>query len=279
MLAEAIHSLVDTGNGALLLLGIARSQKPADDQHPFGYGMELYFWTLIVAVVIFALGGGVSAYEGIKHIIHPGELKDPTINYIVLGLAIVFEGVAWYIALKAFMAIKGEDNIWRAVRKSKDPTTFAVLFEDSAAMAGIIIAGVGIFLAHQLNMPVLDGVASLLIGIVLAIVAIVLVYESKGLLLGESARSATVEGIKDIVRTDEAVDFAHPPLTMHLGPQDVLVNLDIQFKDELSADDIEAAVDRIEATIRKTYPNVKRIYIEAESIRTKRVSNDNTESI
>lgn len=270
MLTEGIHSLVDTGNGGLLLLGRARSRRPADRQHPFGYGKELYFWTLIVAIFIFALGGGISIYEGILHIQHPAPLKDPTWNYVVLGFAAVFESAALTVAVREFQAQKGERSFWRAVRVGKDPTTFTVLFEDTAALLGIVAAFVGVYLAHTWQMPVLDGVASVVIGAILASIAIMLAYESKGLLVGEGADPSTLEAIRALVEADPQVVRMDAPLTMHFGPKTVLLVMDLQFKSALTASEIEAVVDRLERTIRETYPEIKRIYIEAESLRSAR---------
>ncbi len=265
MLSEGIHSVVDTGNGLLLLLGIRRSQRPADSMHPFGYGPELYFWTLIVAVLIFGLGGGVSIYEGVQHLLHPGELHDPTVNYIVLGLALVFEGIAWWLALKGFLLAKGESRFWAAIRDTKDPTTYVVLLEDSAAMAGLLVAGAGIALSHAFNMPELDAVGSILIGLILCGTALLLIYEMHGLLIGESADPQVIEDIRNIVTADAAVSRSGRPLTLHFAPEQVLLNLDVQFKDELSADDIEVAVDRLEKAIRTAHPQIKHIFLEAEA--------------
>lgn len=267
MLSEGIHSVVDTGNGALLLLGIRLSQRPADDEHPFGYGLDLYFWTLIVAVLIFGIGGGVSFYEGIQHVMHPGELQDPTANYIVLGLAIVFEGAAWWLALKGFLQAKNQDHgVWQAIRHSKDPTTFAVLFEDSAAMLGLVVAFLGIYFGHLFEMPVLDGVASIVIGLILMGVALLLIRETRGLLIGESADPATEANVREIATADPAVQRVRKPLTLHFGPETILLALDVHFHDELSADDVEIAIDRLEATIRAQHPQIKHIFLEADSI-------------
>jgi cation diffusion facilitator family transporter len=241
------------------------SKKPADPSHPFGYGKELYFWTLIVAILIFAVGG-MSVYEGITHLRHPSPLANPTWNYLVLGFAFVFEGFAWGIAFKEFRSSKGKTSLWRAVRASKDPTIFTVLFEDSAAMLGLVVAFLGIYLGHWLNNPYLDGIASIMTGCILALVAVLLAYESKGLLVGEGADKETISSICEIAQSDPAVERAMTPLTMHFGPQDVLLNLDIKFRPGLSAGEIELAVDRLEMAIRKKHPEVKRIFIEAESI-------------
>ena len=267
MLSEGIHSLVDTGNGGLLLLGVHKSKKPADAAHPFGYGKELYFWSLIVAVLIFGVGGGISIYEGIIHLIHPAPLQDPTWSYVVLGLAVVFEGIVFVIAFKAFQNLKGaEENIWEAVKSSKDPTTFTVLFEDAAALLGLIAAFAGIFLAHYFNNPYLDGAASVTIGLILASVAIFLAYESKGLLVGEGADPQTLEAIRKLAEADPGVRKVMNPLTMHFGPHTILLTVDIEFDTKLSASEVENAVDRLEKNIRSQYPDIKHIYIEAGAI-------------
>jgi cation diffusion facilitator family transporter len=266
MLSEGIHSLVDTGNGLLLLLGIRRSRKPPDPDHPFGHGKELYFWTLIVAILIFAVGGGMSVFEGIVHLRHPSELNDPTWNYVVLALAAAFEGFSWSVAYRELRKTRGQRNLWEAFRASKDPTTFTVLVEDSAAMLGLLVAFLGVYFGHQFHNPYLDGAASIVIGIILGVVAIVLSHESKGLLVGESADPEVLASIRALAEADPAVERIGPPLTMHLGPHEVLLNLDIQFRKGMSAAEVEAAVDRLEKAIRAKHPEVKRIFIEAESL-------------
>jgi cation diffusion facilitator family transporter len=266
MLAEAIHSVVDTGNGGLLLFGMKRSRRPADEHHPFGYGQELYFWTLIVSILIFALGGGMSIYEGIKHLQHPSELRNPTVNYIVLAFAMVFEGFSWWVAYRVFRAQVGKRSLWQVIRDAKDPVPFAVFFEDSAAMLGLIVAFLGIWLGHRYDNPYFDGGASVLIGLILAGVAWLLARESQGLLLGESAQPETVAGIRRICREHPSVLQVKEALTMHMGPEDVLVNLGVEFDHGLGADDVERAVDELERSIRDAYPNVKRIFIEVDSI-------------
>jgi cation diffusion facilitator family transporter len=270
MLSEGIHSLVDTGNGGLLLLGIYQSKKPPDATHPFGHGKEIYFWTLIVAIMIFAVGGGISAYEGILHILHPHRLEDPTWNYIVLGLAALFEGLSLIVAFRQFNSLKGEQTTWRAIRTSKDPTIFTVLLEDSAAMLGLVAAFVGIYLSHRLNNPYFDGLASITIGIILAVVAVLLAYESKGLLIGEGADPQTLERIRTIAEADPGVERVRRPLTMYFGPRTVLLTLDVQFHKKLSETELVAAVDRLETAIRSQYPDIKQIFIEAESISARR---------
>jgi cation diffusion facilitator family transporter len=270
MLSEGIHSLVDSGNGLLLLWGIRRSQRPADVRHPFGHGKELYFWTLIVAIMVFAVGGGMSMYEGISHLAHPNPLRNPLWNYLVLGLAMVFEGYSWTVAVREFRGTQQGQGVWRTIHTSKDPTIFTVLFEDSAALIGLLVAMMGVFLGHQLEDPYLDGVASLMIGGLLAVVAVLLAYESKGLLVGESAAEEVMAHIRAVTETDPAVEWVMPPLTMHLGPHDILLNLQIKFREELSAAEIGAAVDRIEKNLRSRDPDLKRIFIEAESLAASR---------
>lgn len=229
MLSEGIHSIVDTGNELLLLLGLRLSKQPADDTHPFGYGQELYFWTLIVALFIFAIGGGMSIYEGVNHLLEPEPLTNPLWNYVVLGFAVIFEGYSWNVAFQAFLASKGDEDLWTAIRASKDPTIFTVLFEDSAALIGLFVAFLGVLSGHLLNNVYLDGVASIAIGIILAGMAILLAYESKGLLIGEGADAKTVADIRSLTQADPAVRKVLKVLTLHFGPEEILLNLDIQF--------------------------------------------------
>jgi len=270
MLSEGIHSLVDTGNGGLLLLGLSLSSRPADAMHPFGYGKELYFWTLVVAILIFALGGGVSAYEGVMHLLHPAPPADPTWNYIVLGFAFVFEGTAFTIALREFLKTRDKSrSLLEEIKHSKDPTTFTVLFEDSAAMLGLVVAFAGIWLGHLLDNPYLDGVASIIIGLILAGVAVMLARESKGLLVGEGADPKTLASVRALAEADPGVERVNYPLTMHFGPQTVLLAMDIQFDQELSAQEVEATIDRVEKSVRAKHPEIRHIYLEAESLTKK----------
>lgn len=265
MISEAIHSLVDTGNQWLLLHGIKRSQQPADERHPFGYGMELYFWSFVVAILIFGLGAGISFYEGVQRVMEPHPVTNPYINYAVLGLAMVFEGVVWWIALKEFRRIKGRRGWIDEVRRSKDPAVFTVLFEDTAAMLGLIVAMVGLAAAQILDMPVLDGVAAIAIALILAVTAGLLAYECKGLLIGEGAHPNVVRGIRKIIGGGDGIKAINEVLTMHLGPQDILVNLSLDFADGISADAVEAAISELEKAIKTAYPDVTRVFIEAQS--------------
>lgn len=266
MLSEGVHSVVDTGNGLLLLFGIRQSQKPPDDTHPFGHGKELYFWSLVVAILIFAVGGGISIYEGVIHLKDPAPLTDPTWNYVVLGLAIVFEGAAWAMAYRAFRKVKGDLGYWDAVRASKDPTTYTVLFEDSAAMLGLVAALLGIFLGHTLNLPQLDGAASIVIGLILAAVAVFLAYESKGLLIGEGVDPRTLASIRELTKADPAVVRLVRALSLHFGPNDVLLTMEIQFEPKLTAAALASAIERLDQAIRSRHPEVRHLFLEVQSI-------------
>jgi len=267
MLSEAIHSLVDTGNQWLLLYGLRRARRPADAAHPFGYGMEVYFWTFVVAMLVFALGAGLSIYEGVKRIRDPQPLAAPGLNYVVLAIAVVFEAGAWTIAFREFNRRRGRFGVFAEVLRSKDPTIFTVLFEDSAALLGLVVAATAIFLAQALDMPVLDGVGSLVIGLILAGTAVLLASESKGLLIGESAHPETVRAIRALIETDPRIVRTNEVLTMHLGPHDVLVNLSLDFADDLSAGEVERSITEMEEKIRERHHEVNRVFIEAQSWR------------
>lgn len=265
MLSEAIHSVVDTGNQVLLLYGLKRANQPPDRKHPFGYGMELYFWTFVVAILIFAVGAGLSIYEGIDKLQNPHPVVNPTVNYVVLAIAMVFEAAAWTVAFRAFKKEKGNLGYLTAVRRSKDPTVFTVLFEDSAAMLGLIVAFVGIWLGQVLDLPVLDAVASIVIGCILALTAALLAYESKGLLIGESVKLEVEQGLRRIVDAQTGIKAINEMLTMHLGPRDVLLNLSLDFTDALSSGDVEKSISQMEMEIKKQFPEISRVFIEAQS--------------
>lgn len=265
MVSEGIHSLVDTGNGGLLLLGIYKSKKPADDNHPFGHGKEIYFWSLIVAILIFSIGGGMSMYKGISHISEPAPLTDPFWSYVVLGIAFLFEGAALFFALKNFKKQKGNNGYWKAIKLSKDPASFAVILEDTAALLGLLVAFAGLFLGHYFNDARYDAYASVAIGFLLAMIAALLAKESKGLLIGEGANSEMSDDILNIVHADESVDKAKKPLTMYFGPYDVFLAIDIRFKKNQSSLEIKKAVCRLEKDIRSSHPIIKRIFIEMSS--------------
>ncbi|RYF32719.1 MAG: cation diffusion facilitator family transporter [Comamonadaceae bacterium] len=262
MLSEAVHSTVDTGNGLLLLVGLHRSKRPASPDHPFGHGKELYFWSLIVAVLIFGLGGGISFFEGVQHVMKPEALTDPFWNYVVLGAAALFEGASFWVALRQFTQQRGEGTFWRSLHISKDPSVYTVLAEDGAALLGLAIAACGVYASHALDMPVLDGVASIAIGVLLTGVAALLMRESHGLLIGEGVRRETADAIVALAELHAAVRTAHPPLSMYIGRDEVLLAMDVEFEEGTSAEESAAAVEALETRIRREYPKINRIYIE-----------------
>jgi len=266
MISEGIHSFVDTGNGALMLLGLRQSQKPPDAEHPFGYGKELYFWSLIVSFGIFAVGCGMSIYEGLTHLLHPEPLTNPFWNYVVLGFAFLFEGISWVFGWRAFRVAKGRRGILQAIHESKDPSTFLVFLEDSAALLGLFIASLGIFFGHLWNNPYADGSASVLIGLLLGVISIFLAQESKGLLIGEGMDKETLKRIRKIVEDDADVEHVHQVLTMHFGPQEVLLTLEVKFRDELSAVGVREAVARLHKIVRQQHPEINRVFFGSESL-------------
>lgn len=266
MLAESIHSLVDAGNGTLLVLGIHLSKRPADETHPFGYGKELYFWTLLVALFIFLVGGGVSIADGIRHLQHPVELDHVVWNYVTLGIAACFEGYSLFVGMKEFRMAEGVPASLRSIHASKNPATFTVIIEDSAALAGLAVAFVGTVLDQLFGWHRADGIASLVIGAILAAVAVLLIIESKALLVGEGADLATLRRIRALVVAEPGVEIAGYPLTMYFGPHNILLTINVRFDRGLQRDGIEQCIDRIESAVRATFPKVHRIYIEAESL-------------
>lgn len=265
MLSEGIHSLVDTGNQGLLLYGLKKAKQPADKRHPFGYGAELYFWSFVVAILIFAVGAGVSVYEGIQKVLHPHPVSDPYVAYIVLALAMVFEASAWWIAFKEFDKARGKKSLFSAVRDSKDPTVFTVLFEDSAAMLGLVVAFVGLLGVQFLGLPWLDGVASILIGVILGGTATLLAYETKGLLIGEGASPEIIAKIESIIDATSSIKNLNEIRTLHRGPQDILLALSVDFIDEVTAGTVEETIYSLERTIKMEMPAVTRLFIEVQA--------------
>lgn len=270
MLSEAIHSLVDTGNQGLLLYGLHRASRPPDAAHPMGYGRELYFWTFIVALLVFALGAGISLYEGVVHIRHPLPIEDPAVTYAVLGVSFLFEGGSWWTALKEFQLAKGEAGYLEAVRRSKDPTTFTVLLEDTAALLGLVIAFAGILSAQAFDLPQLDGVASIVIGIVLGLTAMLLARETKGLLIGEAADPALEREILRLAADDRGVERVNGALTVHMSPDQVVVNLSVEFHDDLAASDMELAVERMERRLTEAHPQISAVFVRPQRSETYR---------
>ncbi|HIP94813.1 MAG TPA: cation transporter [Leucothrix sp.] len=265
MLSEGIHSLVDTGNQGLLLYGMKQAEKPASAEFPFGHGKEIYFWSFVVAILVFALGAGVSLYGGIKHIMHPAEIANPLVNYIVLSLAMVFEGAAFFFALKEFKKVKGQLTYFEALKQGKDPSIFVVLFEDGAALLGLVVALIGVFLAERTGIAMFDGIASVVIGVILAVTATFLAIETKGLLIGESADPEIVKAIHAMVDEIDPIERTNEVLTMHMGPNYILVNVSADFAPAASSDEVEGSIAELDKRIKKRFSNVKRIFVEAES--------------
>jgi cation diffusion facilitator family transporter len=265
MASEAIHSFVDTGNQGLLLFGLKQAARPADEEHPFGYGLSLYFWSFVVAILIFGLGAGVSIWEGIDKTLHPHAVTNAWVNYLVLGASALFEGVVWVIALREFNRSRGRRTFWQAIRHSKDPTVFTVLFEDTAALLGLLVALGGLYLSQTLGLPRLDGVASIVIGLILAGTATLLALECQSLLTGESLRPVKRQQIRDLVLAEPGVERLNELRSMHFGPAEVLVTLSLDFVDTLSARDVERTSTRLEEAIRRELPEVDQVFIKAQS--------------
>nr|HET7858652.1 cation diffusion facilitator family transporter [Caldimonas sp.] len=266
MLSEGIHSLVDTGDGVLLLVGMRLADRRADERHPFGYGKELYFWSLIVAVLIFGVGGGVSIYEGILRLLDPRPMEDAGWSYAILAAAAVFEGTSLAISLRQFRKSIGDEPFWESLRTSKDPTLYTVMAEDSAALLGLAAAAIGVFGSHTLGMPSIDAGASIVIGLLLCGVSTLLVVQARKLLVGEAVASDVAEAIRAIAQGEPSVHRAGWPLTMYLGPDDVLLALDAEFEAGVPAEEVSRAVNRIEDAVRKRFPEIGRIYIESRRV-------------
>lgn len=282
MISEGIHSIVDSGNGLLILFGMKRAERRPDLEHPFGYSMELYFWTLIVAVMIFALGGGISIYEGIDRIreITPNTtLGDPTLNYIIIAISAVIEGLSLKVALHEFNEARGNVKPLRFIREAKDPSLFTVVLEDSAAETGLLIAFLGTFLGHLTGNAYFDGIASVLIGVLLAGVAIILLRETKGLLIGEGLLPSEIEHVKELVESNEHVAKCGRVLSLYLGPSDLLVTLDVTLEGDTKGDDIDAAIDEIERSLVRTFPQITRIFIEPEDLLTTEAASERLETL
>jgi cation diffusion facilitator family transporter len=264
MLSEAIHSTVDTGNQVLLLYGLKRAARPADAEHPFGHSLQLYFWVFVVAVLIFGVGAGLSLLHGIEKVRAPHPVENAYVSYIVLGLALVFEGVVWVIAFREFRRTQGQRGWLSAIRRSKDPVVFTVLLEDTAAMSGLLVALAGIALSQVFDLPILDGIASIIIGLILAGTAAFLANEAKSLLTGEAVDPEVRDDIREIAASVSAVAGINEVLTMHFGPRDVLVALSLDFSDHISSIDVEEATSAIERRIRAAHPQVSRVFVEAQ---------------
>ena len=265
MLSEAVHSFVDTGNELLLLYGMRVAKKKADRDHPAGYGRELYFWSFIVALLVFALGAGVSIYQGVHRVLNPQPMENAVVSEMVLAAAFLFEGWSWLVSLRQFDKAKGTLGYYEAFRKSKDPPLFMVLFEDSAALAGIAIAAVGIALAAHFDMPLADGISSILIGLVLACTSTLLARESKSLLIGERADSRLIKSILEIANQACAPSHANGVLTLQLAPDEIMAAMSFEFDDALTAPQIEEMIADIERRIHAAHPEVTSLFIKPQN--------------
>ncbi|MES2428125.1 MAG: cation diffusion facilitator family transporter [Bacteroidota bacterium] len=264
MIAEGVHSVVDTINQLLLLLGLSLSKKKPDKYHPLGYGKELYFWSFVVSILIFGLGGGISIYQGVTHILHPIELGDATWSYVVLAASVVFEGTSLIIAAKEFNKLRNGQTWWDAIINSKDPSTFLVLFEDSAAVVGLFIVMICLYLSHRLNKPYIDGVASLLVGLILVVVSLILARESRSLLMGEGIRKDTKKRIKEITEGDKDVLSLMHLMSTYQSPEEILVMMIVAFKPNLDTAEINDAIDRIREEIKKEFDRIRFVIIQPD---------------
>lgn len=265
MLSEGVHSLVDTSNQALLLLGMKRSEKPADARHPFGYSREIYFWSFVVAVLLFGAGGAVAIYEGIHKVMDPHPVENPMVNYVILSVAILLELGSFAVALKEFRLVAAGRHWWTAVTEAKDPVLYTVLFEDTAALLGLVVALVGLILAETLGIPALDGAASILIGIILVVASAILAKETMGLIIGEAALPAVIDKVEGLIGAGEGVEGVREITSVHLGPHDIVVTAAVDFDDGLSAGEVERSIVAIVAAVQAAQPDVKRLYLAPTS--------------
>jgi len=264
MIAEGVHSVVDTINQLLLLLGLSLSKKKPDKYHPLGYGKELYFWSFVVSILIFGLGGGISVYQGVTHILHPIELGNPTWSYVVLATSLVFEGTSLIIAAIEFNKLREGQTWWSAIINSKDPSTFLVLFEDSAAVMGLTIVAICLYLSHRLNAPYIDGVASLLVGLILVVVSLILARESRSLLMGEGIKTNTKKRIREITEGDKDVLSLMHLMSIYQSPEEILVMMIVAFKPDLDTAEINDAIDRIREQIKAEFARIRFVVIQPD---------------
>ncbi|HJZ98172.1 MAG TPA: cation diffusion facilitator family transporter [Candidatus Solibacter sp.] len=263
MWSEGIHSLVDSGNQALLLYGMHRARRPPDARFPFGYGKEVYFWSFVVALLVFAVGAGLSFYEGVRHLRQPGEIANPYVNYVVLAIAMAAEGASWLITYRQFGRMRGSRSIVDAVRRGKDPTVIAVLFEDSAALAGLLVAAIGVALFHATGDAIYDGAASIVIGLILAVTACWLAFETKGLLIGEAANREVVAEIRRLANRYPEVERVNEVLTMHVGPEYILAAVSLNIACDVPRSRAHAVMDELDDSIKKADRRLKRVFIES----------------
>jgi cation diffusion facilitator family transporter len=266
MLSEAVHSTVDCGNEVLLMVGQHRAKRPADDSHPFGYGMEVYFWAFLMAVMLFAVGSGVALLDGINSIAHPEPVETPWISYLVLGVAALAEGTSWVISVRALGRRRGGRSWLRTISRSKDPSVFAVVFEDSAALLGLAVAALGIGLGELLDNPVWDGIGSIVIALILLVAGLLLARECHGLLTGESALPELRHSIAETAKAQRGVRRLGELATLQVGPESVLVTLSLDFEDRISAGEVERAVSSLERRLKESHKEISRVFIEAQSL-------------
>lgn len=266
LMSEALHSLADTGNELLLLWGLRRSQKAPDREHPYGYGKELYFWSLIVALLLFGAGGGSSIYEGVQRLIHPEPLHASIVNYVVIGVAFALESASLWLGVRKLRKQQPNGSLLLAMRRSKDPTIFTVVAEDSAALAGLIAALLGISLSQILHASWCDAVGSIVVGLILASVGIFLASESRKLLVGEAGSQKLLDDVRRLAMQDAAVRRVGDALSMQLGPDDVLVNLDVEFWPQSSRETVPDLIQRLEEKIREAHPEVRRLFVQASRL-------------
>lgn len=264
MISEGIHSTVDTANQLLILYGIKRSKKAPDQSHPFGYGKELYFWSFVVSILIFGLAGALSIYQGVAHIMEPEIMKDPFWNYIVLFLSLIFEGTSFIIAIKAFNQTRNGMGWWDAIVKSKDPSSFLVVFEDGAAVAGLIIVMILMWFSHSMQIPELDGLASVIVGLLLVFVSFILARESRSLLMGEGIASETRDKITRLAEKDAAVVKVKNILSTYQSPEEVILMLIIDLEEHLDTEEITEAIQRIRTDIKNEFKFVRFVIIQPE---------------
>lgn len=268
MVSEAIHSTVDSANEILLLHGLRRANQGPDREHPLGYGRELYFWSFIVALLVFALGCGTSLYEGWLHLRTPEPIRNPLVNYVVLAFAAIFEGASWWISFRQFSEARGELGFYEAFRRSKDPPSFMVLFEDSAALLGIVVAALGNLAVQLTGEPRFDGAASIVIGLILGATAVLLARESKSLLIGEAANPVLATSVLSIAASQAGVRAANGLITVQLAPDQVVAALSLEFEDDLRAPQIEAIVSRIEAEVCRVHPQIVTLFVKPQTPET-----------
>jgi cation diffusion facilitator family transporter len=269
MMAEGIHSAVDTGNEVLLLVGEKMSARPPDHKHPFGYGKAVYFWALIVALSVFSLGGGLSIYHGVHGLLDPQPVTEPAWNYVVLGAAFLFEGYSWNLSRMGLNKFRKDgDNLWQAVRASKDASVFTVFIEDSAALTGVVVAALGIALGQLFDNPLFDPAASVAIGLLLVGAAFTLARETGALLVGESVGREETGELRAIICADPAIDKVERVLSMQMGPDEVLLTASVQFKRGMKIDEVEQAIERLEKAVRAHNPAVRKLYFESAALRS-----------